>query len=272
MPVSKKTPEVEMNTSFWNSYGPLGRKLMATLLGILLAYLIVYVGTLIKNNLREYSTIGKADKMERTLTVEAEGKVTVTPDIAITTMGMTAEGKTVAEAQQKNTEVMNKLLEKVKALGVDKADVQTANYNIFPNYDYNEGTQTIRNYQVNQSVTIKIRDLAKANQVLALAGEVGANNVSGLQFTVDDRDAYKEKARDLALEKVAAKRDALSRSLGVSLRSIVSYNEYEVTGSSDMYKSYGMGGTAESAVANPTLETGKNEILMRVTVVFEVKQ
>lgn len=267
----KKSPEAEINASLW--YGHMGRKLMATLLGILLAYLIIYVGTLIKNNIREYSTIGNAAKMERTLTVEAEGKITVTPNIAITTMGMTAEGKTVAEAQQKNTEVMNKLLEKVKALGVDKADVQTANYNIFPNYDYTDGKQTIRNYQVNQSVTIKIRDLAKANQVLALAGEVGANNVSGLQFTVDDRDAYIEKARDLALKKVAEKRNALARSLGVSLRSIVSYNEYEVTGSGDEFKSYGMGGTPEAAhAALPTVEVGKNDLVMRVTVVFEVKQ
>lgn len=269
MPV-KKSSEAEINASLW--YGHMGRKLMATLLGILLAYLIIYVGTLIKNNIREYSTIGKADKMERTLTVEAEGKVTVAPDIAITTMGMTAEGKTVAEAQQKNTQVMNSLLEKVKALGVDKADVQTTNYNIFPNYDYTDGKQTIRNYQVNQSVTIKIRDLAKSNQVLALAGEVGANNVSGLQFTIDDREMYKEKARDLALQKVAEKRNALARSLGVSLRSIVSYNEYEVTGAGDLYK-YGMGGTAEASVNSaPTVEPGKNEVVMRVTVVFEVKQ
>ncbi|MBP7992507.1 MAG: hypothetical protein KAZ30_02525, partial [Candidatus Magasanikbacteria bacterium] len=81
MPVSRKTPEAEINASMW--YGHMGRRLMATLLGILLAYLIIYVGTLIKNNIREYSTIGSADKMERTLTVEAEGKVTVTPDIAI---------------------------------------------------------------------------------------------------------------------------------------------------------------------------------------------
>lgn len=268
----KKFSEAETSASLWTSYGPLGRKLMATLMGILLAYLIIYVGTLIKNNLREYGTIGKADKMERTLTVDAEGKVAITPDIALITMGMTAEGKNVAEAQQKNTEVMNKLLEKVKALGVDKTDVQTTNYNIFPNYDYTDGAQTIRNYQVNQNVAIKIRDLTKANQVLALAGEVGANNVSGLQFTVDDRDSYKEKARDLALQKISAKRDALARSLGVSLRSIVSYHEYEVTGGGDLYK-YGMGGTPEAAVNSaPSVEPGKNEVVMRVTVVFEVKQ
>ena len=244
---------------------------MCTLLGILLVYLIILVGTMIRNNLRAHNTIGKAEKMERTISVEAEGKVTVTPNIAITTMGMAAEGKTVAEAQQKNTDVMNKLLDKVKALGVDKADVQTTNYNIYPNYDYTDGKQIIRNYAVNQSVTIKIRDLTKANQVLALAGEVGANNVSGLQFTVDDRDTYKEKARQEALKQIAAKRDALAASLGVRLRSIVTYNEYEVTGgSADAYKNYGMGGTPE-AVSSPALESGSNEVVVHVTVVFEVQ-
>lgn len=258
-------------SSFWSSYGMFGKKLVCTLLGILLVYVIILVGTMIRNNMREYSAIGKADKMERTITVEADGKVTVTPNIAITTMGMTAEGKTVAEAQQKNTDVMNTLIEKVKALGVDKADVQTTNYNIYPNYDYTDGRQTIRNYAVNQSVTIKIRDLAKANQILALAGEVGANNVSGLQFTVDDRDAYKEKARQEAFKKIAAKRDALSQSLGVKLRSIVTYNEYEVTGGygADAYKYEGMGGSP--AAANPGVETGSNDVVVHVTVVFEVQ-
>ena len=278
MPV-KKTAETSMDdcaagsceSRIWGSYGMFGKKLVCTLLAILLVYVIILVGTMIRNNLRTYTAIGKAEKMERTISVEAEGKVTVAPNIAITTMGMAAEGKTVAEAQQKNTDVMNSLIEKVKALGVDKADVQTTNYNIYPNYDYTDGKQTIRNYAVNQSVTIKIRDLVKANQVLALAGEVGANNVSGLQFTVDDRDAYKERARQEALKKVAAKRNALAASLGVKLRSIVTYNEYEVTGGGDEYKSYGMGGTPEAVVANPTVETGSNEVVVHVTVVFEVQ-
>lgn len=259
------------DTGMWGSYGVFGKKLVSTLVGILLVYVIILVGTMIRNNLREHTTIGKADKMERTLSVEAEGKVTITPNVAITTMGMNAEGKTVAEAQQKNTEVMNKLIDKVTALGIGKSDVQTTNYNIYPNYDYTDGKQTIRNYQVNQSVTIKIRDLTKANQVLALAGEVGANNVSGLEFTVDDRDVYKEKARQEALKKVATKRDALARSLGVNLRSVVTYNEYEVTGgANDAYKAYGMGGSP-AVEAAPDLQVGSNDVVMHVSVVFEVQ-
>lgn len=250
----------------------MGRKLMCTLAGILLVYGIVYLATLIRNNLHKFDTIGRADKMERTITVDAEGKVTVTPDIAITSMGMTAEGKTVAEAQQKNTTVMNNLLAKVKSLGVNQKDVQTANYNIYPLYDYKDGKQTIRGYQVSQSVTIKIRDLSKANDVIALAGDVGANNVSGLQFTVDDRDTYKEKARQLAMQKVAAKRLSLARSLGVNLRSIVSYNEYEV-GGSDAKELYGLGGMADNTGISPqpVIQPGSNELVMHVSVIFDIQ-
>lgn len=261
------------NKVMWSTYGSMGRKLMCTLLGILLVYGIVLVGTLIRNNLKKYNAIGLADKTERTITVDAEGKVTVTPDIAITTMGMTAEGKTVAEAQQKNTNVINGLLEKVKALGVDKKDVQTANYNIYPLYDYKDNKQTIRGYQVSQSVTIKIRDLNKANQVIALAGDVGANNVSGLQFTVDDREAFKEQARQIALKKVAEKRLSLARSLGVSLQSVVSYNEYEVNGDVNGKANYNYGATADTLSANsaPTVEPGTDAVVMHVSVIFEVQ-
>jgi uncharacterized protein YggE len=252
----------------------MSRKLMCTLLAIFLVYSIIFVGTLIRNNLKKYDTIGRADAAERTLAVEAEGKVTVNPDIAITTMGMIAEGKTVAEAQQKNTDVMNKLLGKVTELGVDKKDVQTTNYNIYPLYDYTNGKQTIRGYQVSQSVTIKVRNLDKANAVLALAGEVGANNVSGLQFTIDDREKLREQARQLALKKVAEKRLALMQSLGVRLRTIVSYNEYEVNSGGVEMKGYGYGGSpANDAMGStPAVESGSADVVMHVSVIFEVQQ
>lgn len=286
MPVKKSTevsssysssPRTSMHnesctSGVWASYGPFGRKFLGTLLGILLVYGIILVGTMIRNNLRTYNSIGRADKMERTIAVEAEGKVVVTPNIAITSMGMTADGKNVADAQQKNTDVMNKLTEKVKALGVAKSDIQTTNYSIYPVYDYADGKQTIRGYQVSQSVTIKIRDLTKANAVLAIAGEVGANNVSGLQFTIDDRDAYKEKAREEALKKVAAKRDALAAALGVNMNTVVTYNEYEVTGGNGYYKEAdGMGGMGAGPASAPSVESGSNEVVMHVSVVFEAQ-
>ena len=62
---------------------------------------------------------------------------------------------------------------RLKELGVESKDIQTANYNVYPQYDYTDGKSALKGYQVSQNVTVKIRNLDKADQILGLAGEVG---------------------------------------------------------------------------------------------------
>ena len=252
--------------------GHFGKKIIITLFGILLAYGIIFLGTLVRNNLQKFYYIGHADKMERTITIDAIGKVTAKPDIAELSVGMDSIAPTVAEAQKKNTEVMNNLIAKIKALGVEEKDIQTANYNIYPQYDYTETGSKLKGYQVSQSVTIKIRNLANSEKILALAGGAGANNVGGLQFTIDDRDVYKAEARKQAMEKIAIKAKEISKSLGVRFVGVVSYNEYENSGANypvyDLMK--GMGGGPEAAPA-PAIQVGSTEVNLSVNVTFGIR-
>jgi len=248
-----------------------GRKILATLLGIFMVYAIVFLASVIRNNLQEFYFIGKAETPEHVISVESQGKVTVVPDIAMTNMGMTAEAATVAEAQAKNTDTMNKLVERLKALGIESKDIQTANYNVYPQYNYTEAQgQVLKGYQVSQNVTIKIRNLQNANRVLALAGEVGLNNVSGITFTIDDRDVYKAQAREIAIKKVQAKADDLSKALGVQIVGIVSYNEYE--GGQNEYPLYKSNVMAEdSAGATPSIEPGSTDVILSVNVTYQIQ-
>ena len=250
--------------------GQMMRKFFITFVLIILAYIIVWLGTVIRNNIREYNYIGQADRQERTLTLDGQGKVVTRPDVAATTMGMSVEGASVAEAQAENTKVMNNLISRLKALGIEDKDIKTTNYNIYPVYDYLEEKGTVqRGYNVNQNVTVKIRDLEKVNAVLALAGEVGANNVSGLEFTVDDMEVYLAEARTDAMDKIIAKLNNLRSLLGVEFVNVVSYNEYSgATGPYPIYEKaldYGIGGAA------PTIEPGSTDITLNVSIVFEIK-
>ncbi len=250
--------------------GWMGRKLLVTFIGILIVYLVVLVGALIRNEIRKYDYIGRADKIERTVRVEGEGKVSVKPNIAVVVMGATTEGKTVAEAQSKNTEIVNKLISRLKELGIADPDMQTQDYTVYPLYDYStDGKSTIRGYNVSQNVSVKIRDLTKANQVLGLAGEVGATNVSGPEFTIDDREVYLEQARAEALKKVHQKANALSSMLGLRLVSIFSYEEYEGQSGNYPFKSYDMTGLGGAPA--PQIEAGTNEVVMNVVVTFELE-
>lgn len=247
-----------------------GRKILATLLGILLVYGTVFLATVIRNNLQEFYFIGKADSSEHMISVESQGKVTVVPDIAVTNMGMIAEAATVAEAQQKNTETMNKLIEQLKALGVGSKDIQTANYNVYPQYNYTEAAgQVLKGYQVSQNVTVKIRNLQNANRVLALAGEVGLNNVSGINFTIDDRDVYKAQAREIAIKKAQEKALSLSRTLGVRIMGVVSYNEYEGGNEYPLYKANVMAEDAGRGAA-PSIEPGSTDVILNVNVTYQI--
>jgi len=247
-----------------------GHKILWTLAGILLVYIIILVGTMIRNNLQAYTTIGHADRMERTLTVSGEGKITAKPDIATITLGMEFTKPTVAEAQAENTRRMNDLIDGLKLMNIASEDIQTTNYTIFPQYDYSETGRELEGYTVAQSVTVKIRDLDNANRVIALAGKVGANAVSGLSFTIDDPEVYKAEARKAALKRVAQKAVALKRMLGVDIVGIVSYNEHEGSARPPMpfyAEARGLGGDG----AAPQIESGSSDIVVVADVTFEIR-
>lgn len=247
-----------------------GHIFIKVLAGILLAYLIVYVGTLARNNVKKFNFIGKAERMQNTISVSGEGKVTGTPNIAVTDIGLVTEKADVASAQKENSEKMNKLIGEVKKLGVKDEDIQTTQYSIYPKYDYTEGKSILSGYTVQQSVTVKIRDLSKINAVLAKVGEVGANQVSSLSFTIDDKEALRASARELALKNVQEKAAALAQALGVRLVRVVSFNES--TGNDiglkayPMYGAEGMGGGGA-----PDIQTGSLDIKVSANVVYEIE-
>ncbi len=247
------------------------RKLVATLLGVFLVYSIVFLAARIRNELQAYRFIGQSPKSERTIHIEADAKVTAVPDIGIVTMGVQMKGQTVAEVQGKSDATVRALIDKLKGLGVDPKDIQTTNYNIYPKTQWTEERgEEPDGYEVNQQVTIKIRDLSKAGAVLALAGDVGANIVQGVQFTIDDPETYRSQARDLALQKAGEKAVKLARALGVSLVSIVSYNEFEADGKEFGGMLYSM--RADGLGGGPApFESGSADVVMRVSVTYEIQ-
>jgi len=256
------------------SCGSFGKKLLATLFGVALVYVIFFMGTLINNNIKKNQFIGKMDKSERMITVNGLGKVIGTNNIAVTTIGYSNTDKEVAKAQTDNKKVMDQVMVDLGKMGIEEKDLQT-NYTIYPDYKYTaEGGQELVGYKVSNSITVKIRDLAKINDVLGLAGKYGATEVGGLSFTIDDPSNLKDQARGKAMEDAAKKAKYLSETLGVRLGNVVSY--YENDASDYYYPKYadmaiaaeggGMGG-GPSVVAG-----GSKDVIMNVSVTFEILQ
>jgi hypothetical protein len=247
------------------------RRIFVTLFGILLVYIIIWMATLIRNNIQAYDYIGEADRLERTIAITSSEKISAKPDVAFTTIGMTTNGPTVADAQKDNSKTMNALISGLLGLGILEDDIQTQNYNVYPRYTYTDEDGRVQDgYDVSQNVKIKIRQLSTSGEVLSLAGKVGANNVGGLQFMIDDPDFYHEQARDLAISKAKLKAVNLSNSLGVELIRVVGFEEYNNNNAGPYpLRSYaedaGLGG------GTPDVQSGTKDVEVNVRVIFEIR-
>lgn len=238
------------------------------LLALLLALGSVYLLALTRNALKEHQYIGRPAAMRDTIAIAAEGKVTAIPDIAVTVVGVMTEAPTVKAAQDENTAKMNAILARLQELGVARADIATAQYDIYPIYDWQDGRRIDRGFQVIQSVRVKIRDTSRAGEVLSAAGELGANQVSGLAFTIDEPEALRQEARLMALEAAKKKAEALARAAGVKLGGVVGFSENVSTPGLPYLRAYadGLGG----GEAAPSIESGSQEVIVSVSVSYEI--
>ncbi|PIP60546.1 hypothetical protein COX00_02645, partial [Candidatus Uhrbacteria bacterium CG22_combo_CG10-13_8_21_14_all_47_17] len=102
--------------------------LFAVLLALLFIALTAFVSVLTAKGIAEFQQVGHAPRAQDTFTIDGEGKVTGTPDLARVDIGLYTEGDDVPSAQNANTQKVNAMLAALKDLGIDQADIQTSNY------------------------------------------------------------------------------------------------------------------------------------------------
>lgn len=266
--------------------------------GALAIALAVYVAALAVNAIKSNKYIGRQVANQATISVSGDGEVYKTPDLAVMSFSVVSEAKTVAEAMEDNTKKMNAITDVMKSMGVAENDLQTTNFSINPRYDYvratapvpadgaeiavdeeyyyPSGKRTLSGYDVNQTMTIKVRqeNMGKIGQIIQEATASGANQVGSLQFTLDDPDAAQAEARELAIAEAKEKAEILARQLNVKLVRIISYND---GGYSPVYRlnydakeeAYGMGGAA--SVPAPDIQAGESKISMNVNITYEIE-
>ena len=156
----------------------------------------------------------------REMTVTGNGEIIAQPDYVQIQIEVRTEGKDVSLAQQENARIMNRVIESLTALNIPREAIQTAAYTISPNYDYVEGRQVFRGYEVQNAITVNITDISQAGTVIDTAVQNGANQVSAIQFKIKDSDTYYQKALNLALINALAKAKSMAETMHIPLQPI----------------------------------------------------
>jgi len=207
-----------------------------------------------------------------TFTVTGTGKASAVPDVAIITVGVKAQGATVKQVQQDLNTNNNKVIDAVKKLGIDAADIQTSNYSLTPMYDYGNKTPQINGYQANTNIVIKVRNTDKANDVIDAATASGANQVGGLTFDVSDKTKIENEARAKAVAQAKEKAQTAAQTAGFTLGRVINYSEGLGETPQPMYnRALPVAGGGETASEPTQIEAGSNEITITVSLSYEIR-
>ena len=221
--------------------------------------------------------------IQNQVTVYGQGKVEYKPDTANVTLGVRVDKATTSEqALEELNRKIRKINEAVLALGILTDDIKTQNYNLYPNYDFKDGESKVSGYNASQNISIKVRkvdeDAENVNNVVAVAGDNGTNEIQGVKYYIDDISALKQKARILALEDARKKAGALAKAAGIrKLGKVVSWYEespmpVDNYGYTDSPMAMGLGGSAEAKTNSaPQISSGTQDVIVNMGVNFEVK-
>ena len=209
----------------------------------------------------------------RSLSVSGTGTVYLTPDVAYIYIGVHTENEDISLAVSEN----NSKAETVKAAllekGIAEADIQTSNFSIWPNqqYDPTTGLNSGTIYMVDNSVYVTVRDLEKMGEILEASINAGANSINSIQFDVADKSAGQSEARQKAVDNANALAEELADTSGVRLGDIqtISYYDSQAT----PYYGYGMGGGGGGAegIGTTSIAPGQLTLSVTVSITYEIK-
>jgi uncharacterized protein len=202
---------------------------------------------------------------EHTITVSGSGKVTIVPDVARITLGVTVSKPTVKAVREAGAKAMNDVIAAVKALGIAESDIQTTDLNLSPQYGAGSAPRIV-GYQISEQVQVTVRDLDKAGDVVDVATAKGANDVNGIWFESGDPVKAQNDARAAAVAAARVSAEAMASAGNVSLGRVVA-----ITDASQIPPIwYGAArGGAVSDAATP-VQPGTQDLTANVTVVFAI--
>ena len=165
-----------------------------------------------------YPYLGQmARQQKRVMTVTGIGSLSITPDTVQIQLEVKTESMQLSQAQQENAELMDRVIESLLELGIARENIQTVSYNISPQYDYVEGRQVFRGYEVINSINVKIKNIEQAGTIIDTAVRNGVNQVSNIRFTVENEQIPYQEALSLALRNALGKAQTIANTIQVKL-------------------------------------------------------
>ncbi len=177
-----------------------------------------------------YAQTGVLGQFQQTgIRVNGVGEVMAGPDVVQLSLGVEAQAATVAQAQQKAREAMDRIMDVLTTKRVAEKDIQTQSFRIdqVTRFDPRTNNVEVLGYRVSNIVSAKIRKISEAGQIIDAVAEAGGDltRIHGINFTVDNPRPLFVQVRDKAMQDAIAKAEQLAKGGNVRLGAPVLISE-----------------------------------------------
>lgn len=205
------------------------------------------------------------------ITVSGDAIVKAQPDTAILTISVVTQGKRAIDAQQDNATRSDAVVKTLKAVAGPGAEVKTSGYSVQPMRVYRENQPpTITGYEARNTVTVTMSDLKLIGNVIDAASQAGANDISGISFTLKNDRPARDQALTEATREAMSKAEVIAQALRRRVTRIVEVQEEGLQRPPmPVYQAEAF--MAKRADVTTPIEIGSLEISSRVVLIVEVE-
>lgn len=210
-----------------------------------------------------------------TLVVTGTATNTTKPDKVTVSLGVETTNLTAQAALTANSNLMNKVLEALKASGVQENETSTSTFSITPNYNYSSNTNQGRliGFTVSNSIQIESGNIESVSKWIDAAVLAGTNNVNNIYFSVSDKklDDIKNSLLKQAIDNAKKKADIAAIAAGLKVHGVKSMQvvETRLPPPIPIYQAQAFAeATAPASAPSTPIISGQQEVSASVNIIY----
>lgn len=210
------------------------------------------------------------------VTVSGQAEILVVPDEVVFKLRASTLDKNLVNAQQRNDEVVKKVIALARGYGVPPQLIQTDHISLEERHSDEDATRkppVFLGYYVTKKIAIVLRDVTKAESLLADFFKSGVTSIEGVEFRSTQMRKNKDQARALAIRAAQEKANAFAKEIGQSIGKAFSITEEGLSNpyAANTTANFSRGVSGSYSDDGNTIALGQISITARVTVSFELK-
>jgi len=212
-----------------------------------------------------------------TISTSGQSVVKAIPDLVTIYFNVETNGTNATDAKDKNAVIVDDIITGLIKNGINRDNITTENFNIYPQYDWTEAGQVFKGYKATHSIKVQLdsNKMDDAGTVIDIGVDNGAL-VSYINFelSLTKQNELKAQALNQATQDARIKAESIASGLGKNLGAVVSVSD----SSFDYYPwpiyrndvAYGTGIAEAKEAISTNINPGQQEVSARVSVTYKI--